>query len=552
MGVTLKEGLNRLDISLTPSVLPSYLCGIVYDATSGDDVKDVLVTADGYSDYTDISGYFSIPLPVGSYGVSFSKAGYEPYSTTRVVKAGENHMGSIPLTPIVVPTTATLFGLITDSKTGTGLPNADVVLNGISDYADYYGKYHIFNIPFGSYTVTFSKLGYTPITKSVNLPTGVPFELNIALVPTEEIIRLTSLEIVPTEPGEGGVVRISCLATNHSPVGATLSRTIDLWIDGSHITSQTVTLVWAESRLITFEITAMELGSHIVELDGLTGSYEVHPVAVNYLTRTPLKLAYSWDSAVAFWTDIISIQAKCIFCGRTVTLHCGADGLWDCHMDYRAHLLTHKNEPYYKPGDADKYMRAWQDNLLPGEIAFCPSPERYTIFYIKPENFDLNILEVLDAGFDGNEGWYSVDTRHHGRGSFLIHIDAVPEGQVEHFLHDVNNPSRICIEESCSGIRVETGFEPQYLDWDAWHAAGSYYLNKVNRHALVEPSDIVTHKDIFHKYFEKGSFIGMGSATWKLPLPPGNYRVFIRATYTEEEGIGVFWFKGWEIGRISF
>ena len=83
MPITLVEGLNPLDVNLTPVYVPpptAMLQGTVIDADTGNAVADVLVEVVGtaFSAYTNSSGTYSIAdIPVGTYTIRFSKEGYE-------------------------------------------------------------------------------------------------------------------------------------------------------------------------------------------------------------------------------------------------------------------------------------------------------------------------------------------------------------------------------------------------------------------------------------------------------------------------------------------
>ena len=84
MPITLLEGLNSLNVSLTPVYVPppkSTLEGTVTDAQTGAVIAGVLVEVVeiAYTDYTDAAGFYSIAaIPVGTYTIRFSKTGYEP------------------------------------------------------------------------------------------------------------------------------------------------------------------------------------------------------------------------------------------------------------------------------------------------------------------------------------------------------------------------------------------------------------------------------------------------------------------------------------------
>ena len=104
MSVTLKEGLNRLDVSLTLALC--VLRGTVTDE-AGKGIQYASVSCNGYSTTTDTEGYYSITkIPPGIYTVVFSKPLYE--SLTEVVTLTPEFAttlnASLTKSPAVTPT----------------------------------------------------------------------------------------------------------------------------------------------------------------------------------------------------------------------------------------------------------------------------------------------------------------------------------------------------------------------------------------------------------------------------------------------------------------
>lgn len=89
-----------------------------------------------------------------------------------------------------------LEGLVTDSVTGLGLPNAAVTIIGhpTVKYSNSNGDYRTGIVDTGSYTVQFSRLGYNTKTISgVTLQTGVVTSLNAELSPSNISVPETNL-----------------------------------------------------------------------------------------------------------------------------------------------------------------------------------------------------------------------------------------------------------------------------------------------------------------------------------------------------------------------
>ncbi len=86
---------------------------------------------------------------------------------------------------------AELYGTVTDASSGESLPFINVTLPGtrLGGSTDSQGKYHIKNIPAGTYTVVFSSIGYTTTErKDITLNDGGMTELNTILTSAEVLL----------------------------------------------------------------------------------------------------------------------------------------------------------------------------------------------------------------------------------------------------------------------------------------------------------------------------------------------------------------------------
>jgi len=88
-----------------------------------------------------------------------------------VLAAGNNEL-NVQMIPVTAPppAVATLYGKVTDSKTGVALSGVSVGLwSGTtliaSDLTDSNGNYQITSITPGTYSVVFSKENYVTVTK---------------------------------------------------------------------------------------------------------------------------------------------------------------------------------------------------------------------------------------------------------------------------------------------------------------------------------------------------------------------------------------------------
>ena len=77
----------------------------------------------------------------------------------------------------------TISGRITDSSTGQGIAGANVVVDGteLGAAANSTGFYEINNVPSGTKTVIVTVIGYTPLSKTINVSSSVSVTANFSL-----------------------------------------------------------------------------------------------------------------------------------------------------------------------------------------------------------------------------------------------------------------------------------------------------------------------------------------------------------------------------------
>lgn len=94
-----------------------------------------------------------------------------------------------------------IVGRVTDSESGSALPNANILIQGttIGAASDIHGNYVIRNVPPGEHEITVRYLGYQEITFTVEVDAGERVEHNVGMRPR----ALRGEEVVVTAQAEG-------------------------------------------------------------------------------------------------------------------------------------------------------------------------------------------------------------------------------------------------------------------------------------------------------------------------------------------------------------
>jgi len=162
---------NQMPAVVEVKLPAGYIAGIVKDASTGNPIQGVNVTASSYFSITDANGRYNIAnVLAGTYTVTASKNGYQTASKTGVsVVAGQTTSLNFTLTPI--PTKGHIAGIVKDAS-GNPIEGVNVTANGYFDITDANGRYNITNVPAETYTVTASKDGYESSSKTVTVIAG--------------------------------------------------------------------------------------------------------------------------------------------------------------------------------------------------------------------------------------------------------------------------------------------------------------------------------------------------------------------------------------------
>ncbi|MBC8175978.1 MAG: carboxypeptidase regulatory-like domain-containing protein, partial [Deltaproteobacteria bacterium] len=173
------------DIAMTPIPTTGTVKGIVTDKDTGSPVGDARVSIGSTEVRTDSNGHFDLNgISAGTQQIHAQKTGYESYSASLEVKAGETVFHDITMTP--KPTTGTVRGSVTNKDTGDPIENALVSIGSTQTYTDSDGAYQLTGIASGTQTVTASHSGYENYSGSVEAVAGetVFNDFSMTLKPT--------------------------------------------------------------------------------------------------------------------------------------------------------------------------------------------------------------------------------------------------------------------------------------------------------------------------------------------------------------------------------
>lgn len=169
--------------------------------------------------YSNSAGEYRIPnVPSGTYNVTASLTGFEPASIPGVVVQNGSETSGVDFLLVEKPTK--LYGIV---RAGTFLvPSVLVTVIGtdLSTNTSIEGYYEINNITAGTYSLTASLEGYTPVTVvGVVVPRGgeVQVNINMTIVPGPSISGLV-LSSEGDQPLSGVVVVVVGLATQRNTI----------------------------------------------------------------------------------------------------------------------------------------------------------------------------------------------------------------------------------------------------------------------------------------------------------------------------------------------
>ena len=145
-----------------------FITGTIISNCNGNPVAGALVMAIGRDDaaFTDYSGRYNLSLPVGTYVLTISAAGYNSHHQRNVAVTKDN--GTI-VDCTLIGYCGKLRGRVIDTDTGLGVAGAIVTAEGwlLPSFADDSGAYAFETINTGTYSVSISADGYLPSSEAV-------------------------------------------------------------------------------------------------------------------------------------------------------------------------------------------------------------------------------------------------------------------------------------------------------------------------------------------------------------------------------------------------
>jgi hypothetical protein len=224
------------------------ISGFVKDA-GGAGVDAATVTTDrGQSTTTDASGAYSFAsVPAGTVNVTASKVGLITQSKPVTFTDGQ----AVTL-DITLPKLGSIAGVVTDSVSSARLAGVTVSITGGSVVTGADGAFSFTGKTAGTYSVTFSKAGYTTQTKSVVVANDTIADASVVLAPLPNLALLKTFvasryqgsPAVAYAPGNAGDANLATYWWSNSAGTATTVDwlTVDL---GSSQSISKVEVAWA-------------------------------------------------------------------------------------------------------------------------------------------------------------------------------------------------------------------------------------------------------------------------------------------------------------------
>ncbi|MFC1870809.1 S8 family serine peptidase [Chloroflexota bacterium] len=169
------------------------------------------------------------------------------------------------------PTTGIISGRVTDAASNLPIQGAYVTVDSATSTADSDGYYSINTLIPGTHTVTASKNGYAPISKTVEVPAGQITPVNLSLTisaPTPKSIWIQDIGFA--KAGKNLKVNIGVSSESGTVVEATVSTTITASTGQKWVLTDTTD----RSGKVSFTVTKPQAGNYSANVtDIISSSY---------------------------------------------------------------------------------------------------------------------------------------------------------------------------------------------------------------------------------------------------------------------------------------
>jgi subtilisin family serine protease len=221
LDVTVASGqTTTLNVLLTAVVAPGALSGSV--TTSDAPLPGVSVSIPGVGAVTTgVDGAYSVGgVTPGSYDVTFAKSGFTRQTRSVTISSAVTATEDVSLTPVVP---GELSGTVTS---GVGpLQGVTVAVPGtgtVTTSAE--GTYSVAGVDPGSYSVTFSRGGYSTAVRSVTIAPGETSAENVSMSLGVAATSVSRPSVSPAKPAHGKTAAFSAWVTPASAAVTGTSR----------------------------------------------------------------------------------------------------------------------------------------------------------------------------------------------------------------------------------------------------------------------------------------------------------------------------------------
>ena len=158
------------------------LYGPVYDVISWELLPGAIVTANEYSATTNEEGYYTLPLPRGTYDITCTKDGYVPETITGISVGLDMDLFGLLLIPNDAP--GWFGGSVKDLYREMPIQDVKITIGGVELYSDSYGNFSVELAP-GTYTATYTHSDYREESKEIEIKPYDYSDGSAELIPME-------------------------------------------------------------------------------------------------------------------------------------------------------------------------------------------------------------------------------------------------------------------------------------------------------------------------------------------------------------------------------